>query len=150
MKKIDPAQTITIFANLGVIAGIVFLAVELRQNNELMRNQARYYLMDNAVGGLENRATDADLMDIRVKYLEGKPLSTAESLRLSAEASWVLVNWRWEFEQMEHGYIEKSGAGGRRRHLETYPYIIEEFEKQYGNEDTPFTRWMREEVIPPE
>lgn len=32
MKKLDLGQTITIFANIGVIAGIVFLAVEVRQN----------------------------------------------------------------------------------------------------------------------
>jgi len=32
MKKIDLGQTITILANIGVIAGIVFLGYELRQN----------------------------------------------------------------------------------------------------------------------
>jgi hypothetical protein len=31
MKKIDLGQTIAIFANIGVIAGIVFLSVELQQ-----------------------------------------------------------------------------------------------------------------------
>ena len=30
LKKIDLGQTISILANVGVIAGIVFLAVELR------------------------------------------------------------------------------------------------------------------------
>ena len=42
MKKVDLGQTISILANLGVIAGIVFLAVELRQNNSLMAAQARF------------------------------------------------------------------------------------------------------------
>ena len=37
MKKIDLGQSITMLANIGVIAGIVFLAVELQQNNELLR-----------------------------------------------------------------------------------------------------------------
>lgn len=32
MKKIDVGQMITILANLGVIAGIVFLAIEIQQN----------------------------------------------------------------------------------------------------------------------
>jgi len=36
LKKIHLGQTIEILANLGVIAGIVFLGVELRQNNELV------------------------------------------------------------------------------------------------------------------
>ncbi len=36
MKKLDLGQSVGILANIGVIAGIVFLAVELRQNNELV------------------------------------------------------------------------------------------------------------------
>ena len=35
-KKIDLGQTIGILANAGVIAGIVLLGMELRQNNELV------------------------------------------------------------------------------------------------------------------
>lgn len=40
MKKIDVGQTVSILANFGVIAGIVFLAVELRQNNEFLAAEA--------------------------------------------------------------------------------------------------------------
>jgi hypothetical protein len=36
MKKIDFGQTVTILANVGVIAGIVFLALEVRQNQETL------------------------------------------------------------------------------------------------------------------
>jgi hypothetical protein len=35
-KKIDLGETIPALANVGVIAGIVFLAVEPRQNRELL------------------------------------------------------------------------------------------------------------------
>ena len=41
MKKIDLAQTLNTLANVGVIAGIIFLAFELRQNNDLLTAQAR-------------------------------------------------------------------------------------------------------------
>jgi len=34
MKKIDLSQTMTLFVNVGVIIGIIFLAFELRQNNQ--------------------------------------------------------------------------------------------------------------------
>lgn len=40
MKKIDVGQTITILANIGVIAGIVFLAYEMRQNTQVARQEA--------------------------------------------------------------------------------------------------------------
>ena len=35
MKKLDLGQTITILANVGVIAGIVFLVFELQQSNRI-------------------------------------------------------------------------------------------------------------------
>jgi hypothetical protein len=41
MTKVDVGQTIQILANVGVIAGIVFLGFELRQNNALLQEQAR-------------------------------------------------------------------------------------------------------------
>jgi len=46
LKKLDLGQTITILANVGVIAGIVFLAIELRQNNELLGVQIRSGILD--------------------------------------------------------------------------------------------------------
>ena len=42
MKKIDLGQAITILANLGVIGGILLLAYELRQNNELIAAEGRF------------------------------------------------------------------------------------------------------------
>jgi hypothetical protein len=38
MKKIDLAQMIVVLANVGVIAGIVFLGIELRQTGTLLRD----------------------------------------------------------------------------------------------------------------
>ena len=38
MKTIDLGQTIQVLANIGVIAGIVFLAFEIRQNTAAMRS----------------------------------------------------------------------------------------------------------------
>ena len=49
MKKIDLGQTITILANIGVIAGIGFLALEVHQNNELMSAEARRSRTESSV-----------------------------------------------------------------------------------------------------
>jgi hypothetical protein len=61
MKKIDLGQTIAILANVGVIAGIAFLAFELRQNTQAVElASAQTYL----TGGSEldlRIATDTDL-----------------------------------------------------------------------------------------
>lgn len=36
MRKFDIAQILQVLANLGVIAGIVLLTIEVHQNNELL------------------------------------------------------------------------------------------------------------------
>ena len=41
---LEIGQVLTLGANVGVIAGIIFLAMEVRQNNRLLAAQARYSL----------------------------------------------------------------------------------------------------------
>lgn len=64
MKKIDLGQTIQILANVGVIAGIVFLAIELQQNNELQRSSSRQALLDHDLSLVENGMAYADLWEL--------------------------------------------------------------------------------------
>lgn len=42
MTKIDYAEVITILANVGVVIGLVFLTLEIRQNTAQMRTQGAY------------------------------------------------------------------------------------------------------------
>ena len=42
MKSETINQWMTLGANIGVIAGILFLGFELQQNNDLMESQARF------------------------------------------------------------------------------------------------------------
>ena len=58
MKKIDLGQIITILANVGVVIGLVFLTLEIRQNNAQMRAQGAYSI-DQSVETL-NRAVYLD------------------------------------------------------------------------------------------
>ena len=58
MKKINLSQSISIFANLGVIAGLIFLGYEIRQNTAQMRADAGYSIIE-AVDAL-NRSVYQD------------------------------------------------------------------------------------------
>jgi hypothetical protein len=55
LKKIDRAQAIGVLANLGVIAGIVFLALQIRQGNELLQSEASIAYVEMRSGGLLER-----------------------------------------------------------------------------------------------
>ena len=67
MKKLDLGQTVTILANLGVIAGIVFLAYELRQNNALLRFESDLRLLENQSAAASNIIADPTLAEVFVK-----------------------------------------------------------------------------------
>ncbi len=77
MKKIDPGQTITILANIGVIAGIVFLGVELRQTQRAMQAQAyQARAFDATAWGFEV-AKDENLRRVDSKLaVDGLPTSS--------------------------------------------------------------------------
>ncbi len=53
MKKIDLGQTIQIVANVGLIARIVYLAIEISQNTEMLAAQGRANLVDRRAGFTE-------------------------------------------------------------------------------------------------
>lgn len=91
MKKIDPIQLVTLLANIGVIIGIVFLAVEIRQNNDQLSAQTRNTLYElradiqrdfiNNVGGIT---------EIILKERRGEPLTDVEIARLGSRRRHIL------------------------------------------------------------
>ena len=68
MKKLDLGQTITILANLGVIAGIVFLGIELQQNNEALGLQVRLERENTLRQGLSGRLENSDVIRAESEY----------------------------------------------------------------------------------
>jgi len=57
MKRIDLGQTIQILADIGVVVGIAFLALEMRLNRELLRAEIHQSRADTFIS---NRQAVAD------------------------------------------------------------------------------------------
>jgi len=92
MSKLN--QWLTLVANLSVVAGIIFLAVELRQNTAAIRAQTRDALTEKQIEIVGWQATVPELATIHAKARNGEELSTAELLQLSG---YVLAQFReWE------------------------------------------------------
>ena len=69
MKKIDLGQTISILANVGVVVGIIFLAVEIRDNNIQARISATQEVVAQRSAWREFIGSDALLSDIYARGL---------------------------------------------------------------------------------
>ena len=100
MKKIDLGQTVSIMANLGVIAGIVFLAIELRQNNVLMRSQTRSEISQSISDFLVTQANSPYIEDLvapeRVASSNSIGELRFERLELAVFRIWENIYYQWE------------------------------------------------------
>ena len=91
MKKIDLGQAITILVNMGVIAGIVFLGIELRQNNELLSAEARATRLSVRLNENQLPIENPDLANALIKHRHGDELTEHEQLVLDRYMETILV-----------------------------------------------------------
>lgn len=84
---------LTLAANIGVIAGIVFLVLELRQNTELMRAQSRTEMSQDVVSLLTLNVSDANYLDAVNRGLAGEELTDLEQAQFRRTYNaWI---WHW-------------------------------------------------------
>ena len=109
MKKFDLGQSIQILANLGVLAGIAVLAVELRQNNDLLASQARANLDSNRVSQqriiIENLGGVADLI---YRSRNGETLTGVEQWRLTAHRSMIIHTFESMYQEVRGGPLRET------------------------------------------
>ncbi len=154
MKKIGLGQTITIIANIGVIAGIAFLALELQQNNRLLTAEAEYNLMQNRMAN--SVADDPETAAFWFKVNSGVPLTDVERFRVDAAVNNTIVNWEWEYGQVQAGnlsfeslpvsaYRAAFHGQGWQRKMDYAPL----WDRLQSQLDPEFVTFMREYVIDP-
>ena len=72
-------QIMGVFANVGVLLGIIFLAIELQQNNALMETRARAEFADRATSTMSLVAANPQLAEVMARPLA--QLSAGEQLQ---------------------------------------------------------------------
>ena len=150
MKRIEPAQIATLVANIGVIGGILLLAFELRQNNELIEAEARLNRTNMAIDAWRVTAEHGDLTEIREKEKRGEELSSAESRRIDALVMSIFLVGEWTFK--EHP-IDSSELN-QVREVQLYNFRNSpEYGRVWGERkqtfDPAFVKWMEDYVVNP-
>lgn len=74
-------QWLTLIANFAVLAGIIFLGIEIRQNSDLMRIQIQQSRADAAMASLGDEYNSPYIPNIRVKIDNGDSLTPDEEYR---------------------------------------------------------------------
>lgn len=117
MKKIDLGQTITVLANLGVIAGILFLVLELRQNTVAVRSTASQGVQDQ-VTAIYDMLIDERMAGILSKgYEDAKTLDPTERMMFYAFWEAGFQAYQNLFYQTREGVIGPERTDGWWQHL---------------------------------
>ena len=150
MKKIELGQIITILANIGVIAGIVFLGYELRQNNELMAAEIRAARNNRVLGVSAMVASDVGLADLLMRAKNGEMLSEADEFRVISFNVWRLRGQEAFFNEYQAGAVESIPLDEWRRRFNADLYGALQSKtwartRRYLNED--FAQFMEENVV---
>ena len=96
---------LTLIANVAVVGGIVFLAIEIRQNNELLRSESRQTLVSNDVTSL---TANLEHVDVFAKLVSKEELSAEDQLRLSFMYTLDLRNREFEYFQYVNGLLDEE------------------------------------------
>jgi hypothetical protein len=91
---------LTLAANIGVIAGILFLAVELQQNNELMAAQDRYNRYEVATRTFDFLISDESINNIYFRAMASDQLTASEMKRFRSLAALTIFGFEWSYKEI--------------------------------------------------
>ena len=149
MKKIDVGQGITILANIGVIAGILFLAVELQQNNKLLEAQARSERENVRRTAYTRYIENPQLVDAFVKANSGQSLTDQEEFVLSRANGMTIADWQFIYREYSEELLDERALPIKawRRVFRTSPGLAELWEEEESEWDEEFVQWMNENIV---
>jgi hypothetical protein len=150
MKKINFGQTITILANVGVIAGIGLLALELAQNNELLTAEAR-----STRAGIRNEVRiiyleNPDLIDVLYQARRQETLTEEENYQLRSLMAITMNNLQYVYVEYQEGLISEEDLGvfgWRRLYHNQYPDMPALWAEIQGAYRTDFVEFFEENVV---
>ena len=158
MDKDDLNRWLTLTANLAVVAGIIFLAFELRQNNELLEAEIRTIRHDVRATDFLLPLEHPQFGDALIKNHNGETLSEYESLILNRAIATTLYNYQYVFTEFSLGRIAENSLpinqwrtdfdGDASSSLAYWPDLREYWEaRKHLDFDPEFVEWMDENIV---
>ena len=147
-------------ANLGVVAGIILLAVELRQNNELLDTQVDFLDAQARYTRFQTRQSSQRLVienpfigELRVRYSNGEQLQPHEMNYLMSNLEFQMINWEYLWSEYNAGLLDLSelAVESRRESWNSIPEALRtRWLQTYARFYRPeFIEWMDANIINP-
>jgi hypothetical protein len=128
MKKIDIGQTIQILANIGVIAGIVFLAVEVQQANNAVQSSTLQAIGELSYGSARAIVENTELRQALQAARRGEDLTDDQEYMLFASYNGLMRIQQIRYQQLRLGVLSEdtifevggTGPGYRNPYFQKY------------------------------
>jgi hypothetical protein len=137
-------------ANLGVIAGIMFLAIELRQNNELLAADARFNRLQLSWNGWQSLAENGDLTDLIVATRNGEILQESAQVRVDAVLMRILITMEWLYRELPPDSPERLYMRGALQVVLSGTGIgadLRVWESRKSGFDPDFVQWVEDNLL---
>ena len=151
MKKPDFTQLANTLANIGVIAGILFLAYELRQNTHAIRGTTVQAIADQSLNTVLAGVENPELRESYLRVGQGLENMTLED--------WNILVWYYSaimrisenrFRQAEIGTVgvDFMGQVGGTSIAYRHPFFGHFWELRRDEYPEDFALWVDENLIP--
>ena len=145
MKLIKFNQWITLTSNLGVIIGIVFLATELQQTNELMESERRFNRLQVVIDGNSSYFENPEIAESLLKKRNGIELTEREDFLLNFQMINILTAWQWTW--LELGDTEEFPLEQYRQTFQESVFLDEFWEERKPLMLPEFAQFMEENIV---
>jgi len=93
-------QWLTLVANIGVLTGIIFLAIEVRQNSKNLAAQVRATFFSSVADTWRIPAENSELTNVMARDAKNEQLEQAESWQVQAFWTRVQMALEWGYKEL--------------------------------------------------
>ena len=141
-----------IIAAVAVIASLIYIGNELRQNTKALQAQSRYNLITLRTSSIRALKEDRSFLDASHRFVDGEGVSRAEESAIKLFANELLEMWEWQHAELQAGTlpIERLPVENWRRmyHEKFVPNAVSEvWDHRKGVFNDEFVQFMEENVI---
>jgi len=133
--RVSFTKTFSIVSNISVVLGLVFLVIELKQNNDLIKQNAEYMRSQSLYNYYSQRSAIRrsnlvePLYSVYAKILSGQEITFAETIALNIQIASFWEMWEYEYYELKANRIslEQFNIGAKIQVLNFLPINTQSF-----------------------
>lgn len=146
--KSEIGNWLSAFTRLAVVAAVVILVLELRQNNQLLKQQASYVHLQHKLESNEHFINDESFRKIFLKAEAESQLAGSEIVLVYSYHFNTYLKWQWEWQQLAVTDPDSIPLQQWGSYLRVYPLTLEAWEWRKSHFMPEFVKFFDETLEP--